>query len=68
MYQLVYVSTASRAMSDADLNEILDVSRRKNRERDVTGVLLYLDRGFLQVLEGPEAVPEAKPGLFPRLR
>jgi hypothetical protein len=55
MYQLVYVSTASRAMSDADLNEILDVSRRKNRERDVTGVLLYLDRGFLQVLEGPEA-------------
>ncbi len=42
-------------MSNADLNEILDVSRHKNRINDVTGMLLYIDQGFVQVLEGPEA-------------
>lgn len=53
MHQLVYVSAASWAMSNADLNEILDVSRRNNRRDGVTGMLLHIDRGFLQVLEGP---------------
>ncbi len=53
MHQLVYVSAASWAMSNADLNGILDVSRRNNRRDGVTGMLLYIDRGFLQVLEGP---------------
>ena len=54
MHQLVYVSAASWAMSNAELNEILDVSRRNNRQSGVTGMLLHLDRGFLQVLEGPK--------------
>ena len=58
MHQLVYVSTASWAMSDADLNDILDASRRNNRTKSVTGLLLYLDHGFLQVLEGPKAAVE----------
>lgn len=58
MYQLVYASTASWAMSNADLNEIIDVSRRNNRKNGVTGMLLHIDRGFLQVLEGPKAAVE----------
>ncbi|MGA7675304.1 MAG: BLUF domain-containing protein [Rhizomicrobium sp.] len=58
MHQLVYVSTASWAMSNADLNEILDASRRNNRVNGVTGMLLHIDRGFLQVLEGPKAAVE----------
>jgi hypothetical protein len=58
MHQLVYVSAASWAMSDADLNEILDASRRNNRQSGVTGMLLHIDRGFLQVLEGPKAAVE----------
>jgi len=55
IHQLVYVSAASWAMSDADLNEILDAARRNNGKHDVTGILLHIDKGFLQVLEGPEA-------------
>ena len=58
MHQLVYVSAASWAMSTADLNEILDASRRNNRRNGVTGILLHIDRGFLQVLEGPKAAVE----------
>ena len=59
MFQLVYVSTASWSMTNGDLNAILDVSRAKNRRLGVTGMLLHIDHGFLQVLEGPkEAVME----------
>lgn len=54
MFQIVYVSTSSWAMSFEDLNAILDASRRNNRRNGVTGMLLHLDRGFLQVLEGPK--------------
>lgn len=55
MHQIVYVSTACWAMGNDDLNDILDISRRNNRVNGVTGLLLYIDQGFLQVLEGPEA-------------
>jgi hypothetical protein len=59
MFQLVYVSTASWSMSNSDLNVILEQSRRNNRRLGITGMLLHLDHGFLQVLEGPkEAVLE----------
>ncbi|HXM00556.1 MAG TPA: BLUF domain-containing protein [Rhizomicrobium sp.] len=53
MRQLVYVSAASRTLSPADLDSILASARRANPQHDVTGMLLYIDLGFLQVLEGP---------------
>jgi hypothetical protein len=65
MHQLVYVSAASWAMSNAELNEILDASRRNNRRSAVTGMLLHIDRGFLQVLEGPKAAVEE---IFARIK
>ena len=54
MFQLMYVSTAAWDMKDGDLNAILDLSRTNNRRIGVTGLLLHLDRGFLQILEGPK--------------
>lgn len=54
MFQLLYVSTASWPMNDGDLNAILDISRINNRRLGVTGLLLHIDSGFLQVLEGPK--------------
>ncbi|MEY4878984.1 MAG: hypothetical protein RJB62_453 [Pseudomonadota bacterium] len=53
MRQLVYVSAASRELNDRDLEQILDASRRNNPKHDVTGMLLVIDLGFLQILEGP---------------
>jgi hypothetical protein len=55
VFQLMYVSTAAWALDSRVLNDILDVSRAINRELGITGMLLYLDHGFLQILEGPEA-------------
>jgi hypothetical protein len=50
----MYVSTASWALDNRELAAILDVSRANNRRLDITGLLLFIDHAFLQILEGPE--------------
>jgi len=53
----VYVSSASRPLRDDEILEILRVARLNNEKLDITGMLLYREGNFLQVLEGPaEAV------------
>ena len=55
LLQLVYKSTATRDMTNADLRELLQQARSNNEERGITGLLLYVNGRFLQVLEGPES-------------
>lgn len=52
LMQCVYVSTARRLMDAPDLESILVASRRRNTADAVTGVLVYVDGTFFQVLEG----------------
>ena len=54
MYQLVYISTA-KGVEDAEIERILAQSRRNNQRDEITGLLLYNGRRFLQALEGPSA-------------
>jgi hypothetical protein len=56
MFQLVYVSSASRKFNTNELHELLVQARQKNRELGVTGMLLYKDGNFMQVLEGQQEV------------
>ena len=52
--QLIYISTC-RSPDIAEIsNDILDVARRENARNDITGLLLFSDPNFLQILEGPE--------------
>lgn len=51
---LTYVSSAAAKLSTADLLSILQASRRNNTAIGVTGLLLYKDGNFMQVLEGEE--------------
>jgi len=51
---LVYVSKASEPMSDEDLAALLEQARTRNARNDVTGMLLYKDGRFIQLLEGHE--------------
>lgn len=51
---MTYVSSARDLMEDAELADLLRVSRRNNIEAGITGMLLYQEGNFLQVLEGPE--------------
>ncbi len=53
LVELAYVSAATRVLSTADLEEILRGARRRNATRGITGILLYHEGSFLQVLEGP---------------
>jgi hypothetical protein len=53
-HQLLYVSNTTRDADPAMLEDILAASRRNNPPLGITGMLLYVDGGFLQVLEGRE--------------
>lgn len=52
--QLVYISRSIKLMTSADLLPLLEQSRHRNTAADITGMLLYKDRSFIQLLEGPE--------------
>ena len=54
MYHLIYVSSAVNLFTDEQLKQLLEVSRTNNGKRNITGMLLYLDGNFIQVLEGEQ--------------
>ena len=57
-YTLVYISTAVKPMSDDELVDLLNVSRRNNILQDITGMLLYRNGEFMQCLEGEKETVE----------
>ena len=50
--RLIYASRAVDSLQTADVEQILEASRRNNGKVGVSGVLLFSARGFLQCLEG----------------
>ena len=54
MKYLIYISTAVKLMNDDDLCDILNTSRSNNQALNVTGMLIYSEGTFIQVLEGDE--------------
>jgi len=58
MIQLIYISAEAEPFTSKKLRELLDVSRRNNKTAGVTGMLVYHDGTFLQVLEGEEETVE----------
>ena len=52
MFYLIYISSAAVHMDDDALMSLLDQSRIKNLSLDVTGMLVYKDGSFMQMLEG----------------
>jgi len=59
MYMIVYVSSAVGLFSDHELEELLQKARANNRSLDITGMLLYKDGNFMQLLEGPKEAVES---------
>lgn len=49
---LTYASSSTRPFGKPELLDLLAVSRRNNQAVGVTGMLLFKDGNFLQVLEG----------------
>ncbi len=50
--QVIYISSATSLMSDDDLSLLLRHARKNNRYLNLTGMLLYCEGSFMQVLEG----------------
>ena len=59
MKQLIYISTARGGIEARDVSQILVASRRNNGKCDVSGLLLFDGRRFLQALEGAESDVDA---------
>ncbi len=57
--QLIYVSKATKQMTKEDLKYLLEQSRERNKNLNVTGMLLYSGSSFIQVLEGAATDVEA---------
>ncbi len=59
MHFLIYVSIAEKPFTSAELLDLLEHARRNNEKAHVTGMLLYKEGNFMQVLEGEERVVKA---------
>lgn len=52
MHQLLYVSQAALDIPASDLDDILTKGRANNRALGLSGILIHVDGGFLQIVEG----------------
>jgi hypothetical protein len=50
--QLVYTSTRKSNCSEKEIENILEACKRNNPSLSITGVLLYSDNKFIQLVEG----------------
>lgn len=53
-YYLIYFSSAVKKLSEDELYALLKKARKNNTQTGVTGMLMYYDGSFAQVLEGEE--------------
>ncbi|MEI8021448.1 MAG: diguanylate phosphodiesterase [Schlesneria sp.] len=52
LIHLIYSSTANQKFTESDLIDLLSKARAKNARLGITGMLLYTNDSFFQVLEG----------------
>ena len=54
LMHIIYVSSATVKLDDAGLDAILKSANIRNLEQGLTGMLLYADGNFIQLIEGRE--------------
>jgi hypothetical protein len=54
--QLVYVSNRNATCTPAEIEKILNSCKKNNPSLNITGVLLYTDKKFMQLVEGDAKV------------
>ena len=52
MYFIIYSSYSALTFNDEDINSLLHQSRERNQKLGVTGMLLFFDEKFIQLIEG----------------
>jgi hypothetical protein len=54
LFSVIYYSTTTRLLTEAELEALLIDARDFNKEHGITGVLLYVNGSFMQYFEGLE--------------
>jgi hypothetical protein len=54
LIQLIYTSLATKPLAEEELKPLVATARANNARLGITGLLLYKNASFLQVLEGEE--------------
>lgn len=54
MFYLIYVSSAVRLMDNVELLKLHQMSKKNNANSEITGMLLYQEGNFMQIIEGEE--------------
>jgi len=55
MYFILYLSAGANWFTESELNDLLATCNKNNSRNDITGMLLYADGNFVQLLEGEES-------------
>ncbi len=58
LHQIAYVSLSREKLDASTLSDILSTSKSNNGREEITGVLMYHDRIYFQIIEGEKAVVE----------
>ncbi len=71
VYQIIYISAACEPFDEVSIAELLQLARTNNAQRDISGLLVFHEGSFIQVLEGAKSAVKdtfAKIGTDPRHR
>lgn len=55
-YAIVYVSTATPDLEESEIKNVLSNSKSWNNEHDITGLLLFSEGNFFQIIEGEKSL------------
>ena len=58
VYQLLYISAANKAFTEAELEDLLRAARSNNTRLGISGMLLFHGGSFIQAVEGDRALVE----------
>lgn len=64
LYEIIYVSLATRDLTAPELAQLLDKARVNNASQGITGMMVYHRREFMQLLEGEQ---DAVQSLYERI-
>lgn len=56
LFHIAYVSFSDKKFTEKELEHLLFEIRSKNKEQNITGLLLYNNESFIQVVEGEKQI------------
>jgi hypothetical protein len=54
MQRIIYISSSQEYLNGEKIEMLLGQSRKYNLENKISGILIYIEGDFLQVIEGPK--------------